>query len=102
MTETWVFRGILRLSAQMAFTVDPGRRYCRTRAHGEWDNADRKKGRRRTMTSNEERGLVGKEATVTGGGAASERIGNGRAACILLARAGAQVLVVDRDRSNAG
>src|SRR3984957_1004762 len=34
---------------------------------------------------------------VTGGGAAGEGIGNGRAAAILLARAGAHVLVVDRD-----
>ena len=34
---------------------------------------------------------------VTGGGAADDGIGNGRAAAILLARAGANVLVVDRD-----
>ena len=33
---------------------------------------------------------------VTGGGAEGEGIGNGRAACILLARAGCRVLVVDR------
>ena len=49
------------------------------------------------MTPNEEWGLVGKVAIVTGGGAAGEGIGNGRAAAILLARAGANVLVVDRD-----
>jgi len=49
------------------------------------------------MTPNEEWGLVGKVAIVTGGGAADDGIGNGRAACILLARAGSNVLVVDRD-----
>ena len=42
-------------------------------------------------------GLRGKGAIVTGGGAAGEGIGNGRAACMLLARAGAGVLVVDRE-----
>lgn len=40
--------------------------------------------------------LAGKVAIVTGGGAADDGIGNGRAAAILLARAGANVLVVDR------
>src|SRR3954470_14773660 len=49
------------------------------------------------MTPNEEWGLKGKVAIVTGGGAKDDGIGNGRAACILLARAGAHVLVVDRD-----
>jgi NAD(P)-dependent dehydrogenase (short-subunit alcohol dehydrogenase family) len=49
------------------------------------------------MTAHEEWGLTGKVAIVTGGGAAGDGIGNGRAACILLARAGAHVLVVDRD-----
>jgi NAD(P)-dependent dehydrogenase (short-subunit alcohol dehydrogenase family) len=49
------------------------------------------------MTPNHEWGLTGKVAIVTGGGAAGDGIGNGRAACILLARAGAHVLVVDRD-----
>ena len=49
------------------------------------------------MTLNEEWGLNGKVAIVTGGGAAGDGIGNGRAAAILLARAGARVLVVDRD-----
>ena len=41
--------------------------------------------------------LDGKVAIVAGGGAAGDGIGNGRAACILLARAGAKVVVVDRD-----
>lgn len=42
-------------------------------------------------------GLQGKVALVCGGGAAGDGIGNGRAACILLGRAGAHVMVVDRD-----
>jgi NAD(P)-dependent dehydrogenase (short-subunit alcohol dehydrogenase family) len=42
-------------------------------------------------------GLAGKVVIVTGGGAAGDGIGNGRAAAILLARAGARVVVVDRD-----
>jgi NAD(P)-dependent dehydrogenase (short-subunit alcohol dehydrogenase family) len=42
-------------------------------------------------------GLEGKVALVTGGGAADDGIGNGRAAAILLAKAGARVVVVDRD-----
>ena len=41
-------------------------------------------------------GLAGKVAIVTGGGAAGTGIGNGRAAAILLARAGTKVIVVDR------
>ena len=41
-------------------------------------------------------GLDGKVAIVTGGGAAGNGIGNGRAAAILLAKAGARVVVVDR------
>ncbi len=41
-------------------------------------------------------GISGKVAIVTGGGAAGDGIGNGRAAAILLARAGAKVVVVDR------
>jgi short-subunit dehydrogenase len=45
----------------------------------------------------DEWGLRDKVAIVTGGGAAGDGIGNGRAAAILLARAGARVLVVDRD-----
>src|SRR5262249_8335117 len=42
-------------------------------------------------------GLAGKVAIVTGGGAAGDGIGNGRAAAILLARAGTKVLGVDRE-----
>ncbi|HEU4367396.1 MAG TPA: SDR family oxidoreductase [Methylomirabilota bacterium] len=42
-------------------------------------------------------GLAGRVAIVTGGGAAGDGIGNGRAAAILLARGGARVVVVDRD-----
>ena len=42
-------------------------------------------------------GLVGKVAIVTGGGAAGDGVGNGRAAAILLAKAGARVVVVDRE-----
>jgi NAD(P)-dependent dehydrogenase (short-subunit alcohol dehydrogenase family) len=46
-------------------------------------------------------GLSGKVAIVTGGGAPDDGIGNGRAAAILLARAGAKVLVVDIEREAA-
>ena len=46
-------------------------------------------------------GLTGKIAVVTGGGAAGDGIGNGRAAAILLSRAGANVVVVDLDRALA-
>src|SRR2546427_9945079 len=42
-------------------------------------------------------GLKDKVAIVTGGGAAGDGIGNGRAPAILLARAGTRVIVVDRD-----
>ncbi|MEH2492210.1 SDR family NAD(P)-dependent oxidoreductase [Bradyrhizobium sp. AZCC 2230] len=42
-------------------------------------------------------GLAGKVALISGGGAAGDGIGNGRAAAILLARAGSKVLVADRD-----
>jgi NAD(P)-dependent dehydrogenase (short-subunit alcohol dehydrogenase family) len=42
-------------------------------------------------------GLAGKVAIVTGGGAAGDGIGNGRASAILLARGGTRVVVVDRD-----
>jgi NAD(P)-dependent dehydrogenase (short-subunit alcohol dehydrogenase family) len=42
-------------------------------------------------------GLAGKVAITSGGGAAGDGIGNGRAAAILLARAGTHVLVADRD-----
>ncbi|MEM9562762.1 MAG: glucose 1-dehydrogenase [Actinomycetota bacterium] len=46
-------------------------------------------------------GLSGRVAIVTGAGALDDGIGNGRAAAILLARAGARVLVVDRDETAA-
>ena len=46
-------------------------------------------------------GLDGKVAIVTGGGALDDGIGNGRAAAILLARAGARVFVVDLERGRA-
>lgn len=42
-------------------------------------------------------GLSGKVAIIAGGGAAGDGIGNGRAAAILLARAGTKVLVADRE-----
>ena len=42
-------------------------------------------------------GLAGKVAIVSGGGAAGDGIGNGRAAAILLARSGTRVLVADRE-----
>jgi NAD(P)-dependent dehydrogenase (short-subunit alcohol dehydrogenase family) len=45
----------------------------------------------------EDAGLSGKVALISGGGAAGDGIGNGRAAAILLARAGVKVLVADRD-----
>ena len=52
-------------------------------------------------TTRDELGFGDKVAIVTGGGAADDGIGNGRAAAILLARAGAKVLVVDLDRARA-
>ncbi len=45
----------------------------------------------------EDAGLAGKVALISGGGAAGDGIGNGRAAAILLARAGTKVVVADRD-----
>ena len=42
-------------------------------------------------------GLAGKVALISGGGAAGDGIGNGRAAAILLARAGTKVAVADRE-----
>jgi NAD(P)-dependent dehydrogenase (short-subunit alcohol dehydrogenase family) len=53
------------------------------------------------LSAPDDMGLDGKVAVVTGGGAAGEGIGNGRAAAILFARAGARVLVVDRDEALA-
>ena len=52
-------------------------------------------------TSEDDSGLDGKVAIIAGGGAAGDGIGNGRAAAILLARAGTKVLVVDRDHALA-
>jgi NAD(P)-dependent dehydrogenase (short-subunit alcohol dehydrogenase family) len=46
-------------------------------------------------------GLAGKVALISGGGAVGDGIGNGRAAAILLARAGVKVLVADRDPERA-
>jgi NAD(P)-dependent dehydrogenase (short-subunit alcohol dehydrogenase family) len=46
-------------------------------------------------------GFQGKVAIIAGGGAAGDGIGNGRAAAILLARAGARVFVVDREAALA-
>ena len=45
--------------------------------------------------------LAGRVAIVTGGGSSGDGIGNGRAACLLLARAGTRVLVVDRQEALA-
>lgn len=45
----------------------------------------------------EDAGLADKVAIISGGGAAEDGIGNGRAAAILLARAGTKVLVADRE-----
>lgn len=49
------------------------------------------------MRDREDDGLADKVAIVSGGGAAGDGIGNGRAAAILLARAGARVMVADLD-----
>jgi NAD(P)-dependent dehydrogenase (short-subunit alcohol dehydrogenase family) len=49
----------------------------------------------------DDQGLAGKVAIVTGGGAAGDGIGNGRASCLLLGRSGTTVLVVDRDEGLA-
>src|SRR5512139_3453248 len=50
-----------------------------------------------TKVTQDDLGLAGKVAIVTGAGATGDGIGNGRAAAILLARAGTKVLVVDRE-----
>src|SRR6478752_3363436 len=47
-------------------------------------------------------GLADKVAIISGGGAAGDGIGNGRAAAILLARAGARVVIADLDSTLAG
>nr|WP_249141718.1 SDR family oxidoreductase [Bradyrhizobium diazoefficiens] len=55
------------------------------------------KGRNDMQGPEDDAGLSGKVALISGGGAAGDGIGNGRAAAILLARAGTKVLVADRD-----
>ncbi len=52
-------------------------------------------------TQKDDTGLAGKVAIVAGGGAVGDGIGNGRAACLLLARSGVKVLVVDLDQKLA-
>src|SRR6187200_41551 len=51
----------------------------------------------RMKGAEDDAGLTGKVAILSGGGAAGDGIGNGRAAAVLLARAGTKVLVADRD-----
>ena len=53
------------------------------------------------MYERDDFGLDGKVAIVTGGGSRDEGIGNGRAATLLMARAGAKVLIVDTELSAA-
>lgn len=48
-----------------------------------------------TKDFKDDTGLAGKVAIVAGGGSAGDGIGNGRAAALLLARAGTKVLIVD-------
>jgi NAD(P)-dependent dehydrogenase (short-subunit alcohol dehydrogenase family) len=55
------------------------------------------KGRRAMKGPEDDSGLTDRVAIVSGGGAAGDGIGNGRAAAILLARAGTRVLVADLD-----
>jgi NAD(P)-dependent dehydrogenase (short-subunit alcohol dehydrogenase family) len=57
----------------------------------------KKRGENVMRGAEEDAGLAGKVALISGGGAAGDGIGNGRAAAILLARAGVRVLVADRD-----
>jgi NAD(P)-dependent dehydrogenase (short-subunit alcohol dehydrogenase family) len=61
----------------------------------------RKQGRKAMQGLEDDSGLSGKVALISGGGAADDGIGNGRAAAVLLARAGAKVLVADRDLKSA-
>jgi NAD(P)-dependent dehydrogenase (short-subunit alcohol dehydrogenase family) len=67
----------------------------------QWRHATDKEEKGMAVEAPDSWGLTGKVAVVTGGGAAGDGIGNGRAAAILLARAGAQVVVVDRDEALA-
>src|SRR4030088_1688488 len=55
------------------------------------------KGRSAMKGPEDDSGLTDRVAIVSGGGAAGDGIGNGRAAAILLARAGTRVLVADLD-----
>jgi len=50
-----------------------------------------------TRGPEDDESLAGKVAIISGGGAAGDGIGNGRAAAILLARAGTRVMVADLD-----
>src|SRR5262249_18604264 len=50
------------------------------------------------MPTEEKKRLEGKVAIVTGAGSRADGIGNGRAASILMARAGAKVALVDTNR----
>jgi NAD(P)-dependent dehydrogenase (short-subunit alcohol dehydrogenase family) len=54
-------------------------------------------GRNAMQGVEQDEGLAGKVALISGGGAADDGIGNGRAAAILLARAGTRVVVADRE-----
>src|ERR1700741_3204874 len=56
-----------------------------------------KQGRNAMKGPEDDEGLAGKVALISGGGAAGDGIGNGRAAAILLSRAGVKVLVADRE-----
>jgi NAD(P)-dependent dehydrogenase (short-subunit alcohol dehydrogenase family) len=56
-----------------------------------------KKGEETMRGPEDDEGLAGKVALISGGGAAGDGIGNGRAAAILLARSGSKVMVADRD-----
>ena len=56
---------------------------------------------KKNQYENESWGIEGKVAIVTGAGAKGDGIGNGRAAAILLARAGVKVVAVDLDKSLA-
>src|SRR5215470_16118857 len=56
-----------------------------------------RKGRNGMAGREVDAGLAGKVAIVSGGGAAGDGIGNGRAAAILIARAGTRVVVADRE-----
>ena len=83
----------LRLFAKEVLPVLKSWGSGRRRESGRLSNGSRDE----SDMADEEWGLAGKVAIVTGGGAKDDGIGNGRAAAILLARAGAHVLVVDRD-----